>query len=92
MLFLDILVAIIMVIFVYLLITQVIIPSIFGLKLFPIFKKNDLVLEVEATRDIVATMKEQNSNLSELQVLLKSRAELEKKISALKNPVETLKE
>lgn len=70
----------------YLIVFQLLIPASTGQKLFPAFQKDELREKVEATRDLVGTLKEQNQNLSQLQILLKQRVELEAKIKLLENP------
>jgi hypothetical protein len=80
---LELMIALLVIAILYLLFTQVIAPSAFGRRLFPAFRRDPLTQKVEATRDLVGALKEQNENLTELEVLLKQRADLEKKIAKL---------
>lgn len=67
-------------------ITQIVLPTIKSGKLFPAFRSNDLRDRVEATRETVETLRDQNKNLSELEILLKQKADLEEKISKVEKP------
>lgn len=88
MLFLDLLGFCSVVLLLYLLISQVFIPGYKGLRFFPAFRNDPLVKKVEATRDLVHTLKDQNQNLNTLENLLKQQKDLEAKIRALEMPQE----
>lgn len=71
----------------WLLITQLIMPLIFGLKFFPMFRNTELKQQVDATRDEVADLKDQTAQLAELDKLLQRKHDLEAEIAELQKPV-----
>lgn len=85
MLLLDLLIAAVVIFFLFVLITQVIKPAIQGRKLFPDFRSDPLKEEVLAVKEQVETMADQNACLKELGALLKERSDLEKQIAAVSN-------
>ena len=87
MAFLNVLILAAVVLWIYLMISQILLPISRGTRIFPAFRKDPLTEKVDATRDLVGTLKEQNANLDELQRLLKQRAELEKRIAEKEGPV-----
>ena len=69
-----------------LVLTQIVMPLIFGLRFFPMFRNTELKQQVDATRDAVADLKDQTAQLSELEELLKQKKDLEVKIAQINNP------
>jgi hypothetical protein len=72
----------------WLLLTQLVMPLIFGLKFFPMFRNTELKQKVDATRDEVADLKDQTVQLTELELLLKQKHDLEVKIAEINKPKE----
>lgn len=69
----------------FILITQVLFPAFRGGKLFPAFRKNPIRDEVEETRETVDALRDQTASLTELEALLKEKAELEEKIRSARS-------
>ena len=70
----------------WLLLTQIVMPLIFGTRFFSYFRSTELKKKVEDTRDLVEDLKDQNQQLTELDKLLKQKSELEAKIAELEKP------
>ena len=71
----------------WLLLTQLVMPLIFGTRFFSYFRSSELKKKVEDTRDLVEDLKDQSQQLTELDKLLKQKSELEIKIADLEKPV-----
>lgn len=69
----------------WLLLTQIVMPLIFGTRFFSYFRSTELKKKVEDTRDLVEDLKDQNKQLSELDSLLSQKSALEAKIAELEN-------
>ena len=83
---LDLFVLVAVIVLIYFTVTQIFIPIYRGTRVVPVVHHDDLEDDLEVTRSAVSTLSEQTHNLSELQVLVKQKAELEAQIAALRAP------
>jgi sensor histidine kinase YesM len=67
-------------------ITQMMMPLIFGTRFFPAFRNTELKQKVDEIRNEVEDLKDQNTQLSELEKLLQQKHDLEVKIAQINNP------
>jgi len=70
---------------VLILLTQIIMPMLFGTRLFPLFRNSELKKKVEETRHQVEDLKDQNEQLDVLSGLLAERKALEEQIAKIEN-------
>lgn len=95
MIFVDIFTALLIVLVLVLLVTQVLIPALCGTKLFPFFRhsaeviesrrqRNELAEEADALTELVANMSSVNANTERLVKLQEQRDRLTKEIEKLK--------
>lgn len=65
---------------IYLFVTQILIPAVYGTPLFPMFRKNPLGAEVAKTRDEVHNLEDHVENLEDLVDLTKKKSKLEREL------------
>jgi hypothetical protein len=82
MILLRLLELVIVLFLVYVLFSQILFPAMSGAKLFPVFRKSELKVKVENLKDEVDDLRDVSTNLSELHVLQKRKAEIEAAIEA----------